>query len=169
MKKKYMWISVSDIPGNSLFNIEMKKYDENIYAIAFMASNRNFKIVFCNIRYLDSNINSVHQRLQTWESHIVAEIQIKPTLLLYTWYEFHSKIRFKYGLCVIHANVKKPRKRPNLLLKRSGQASVLSTNPLFDTFLNNISYKVIHIQETFLKAVVILGDFKVHNKNWLKY
>ena len=65
-----------------------------------------FKLNFCNIRGLSTNLNSVHQHLQTYKPHLLflSETQISPppndVHLKCPGYTLYSNFRLKAGVCV---------------------------------------------------------------------
>src|ERR1700729_592570 len=68
--------------------------------------NNHLQIDFCNIRGLNSNINSVHQHLQSAKPHVLAlsETKVRSSTntvsYLYPGYEFYSRFRRNFGVCL---------------------------------------------------------------------
>lgn len=152
----------------------------------------NIVIDFANIRGLNTNLNSVHQHLQNQRPHllVLTETQIKPSTatshLLCPGYELHDGLRYKGGVCAYTRNDVSCRRERNLetssfdiiWLKVSASnvtkfVACVYRSPndnSYQNFFDYLSDKVDHLVQTYPSSeVILLGDFNVHNSNWLKY
>ena len=154
--------------------------------------NQHLQTDFTNIRGLHTNMNSVHHHLETFHPHlfVLTETQIStpPDIphLQFPDYQLQHNFRFKGGLCAfIRSNV--PCRRipewenssfdlmwfkvslPHHMkficcLYRSPNDS--NFHQLFDY----LSLRVDDIESDFPSAeIIVLGDFNVHNVDWLPY
>src|SRR5579872_178645 len=145
---------------------------------------------FANICGLNSNIDSVHHHLQSIKPYMLflteTQISAKSSTkhLLFPGYELITSFRLRGGVCVyIRDNISCTR-LPNL---EAGMSDVIwlklnlklstklvccvyrspsnnSYNELFDIFSDKTSDL---ISQYPLAEVIFLGDFNVHNKEWL--
>lgn len=152
-----------------------------------------FLIQFCNIRGLNSNLDDVHHHLQTNKPQILflTETQLKQSNsnsphLSCPGYDLHDSFRLKGGVCVyVRSDLSYSRQTSlessehdviwmKLSTHKSSPAKFLcclyrSPNSLqhHDLF-NYLGCQVDYINETYPSAEVsILGDFNIHNNNWL--
>lgn len=158
-------------------------------------TTRQLLIEFCNIRGIghnNINVSCVHQHLQSIKPHILAlsETQISPksdsTYLLCPGYELHSKFRFKGGVCVyIRADVACQREESleieevdamwlrTIVHNKTRFICALYRSPNSERpsqLFQYLSDKVDWIQVNYPSSeIVILGDFNVHNSNWLAH
>ncbi|MGH9705388.1 MAG: endonuclease/exonuclease/phosphatase family protein, partial [Candidatus Acidiferrales bacterium] len=154
--------------------------------------NGNFIVDFCNIRGLNSNINSVHQHLQTNKPHLLALCETKVSSstsivnYLYPGYELHSRFRRNFGVCLFARSDLSCQREEALEPKDFDvmwfKITTLQTTrficclyrppsdkqfrALFSSLANTIDFLQINHPNA---EIAILGDFNVHNTNWLKY
>ena len=148
--------------------------------------NGNFKVDYCNIRGLNTNINSVHQHLQTNKPHLLAlgETKVSSSTsivnYLYPGYEFHSRLRSNFGICLFarsdlscqREEALEPKDFDVMWFKITTQQitrficclyrppSDKQFRALFSSLANTVDF----LQTNNPKAeIVILGDFNVHN------
>lgn len=155
-----------------------------------------FNINFCNIRGLNANINPVYQHLQTNKPHFLflSETQISPPIndahLNCPGYTLHSNFKLKAGVCIYSRNDLAVSRLSNfdscckdfqLLwikiclqtgskvicnLYRSPKSPLDSDNHLFDHLNNCVEDIMLNSPDS---EIIILGDFNVHNKDWLHF
>lgn len=150
-----------------------------------------FEVEFCNIRGLHSNLNAVHQHLETARPALLflTETQILPpadtSYLKYPGYALEESFKAKAGVCLyVRADVccrrlscledpsfsllavhvdSGPVARVYVCLYRSHTGDA-ETSRLFD----HLSRAADEAQEQFPNAeVVFLGDFNAHHSLWL--
>ena len=162
-----------------------------------MAHSKLFSISFCNIRGLSSNLNSVHQHLQSSSSHalFLTETKIKPldpndnsTLsshLKCPGYELFSFFP-NGGVCAFIRSDIQSSRLPQFDLLSPGfqliwlKISLPSISKLICTLYrspNSTNHELLfdHLSKSIdtitlhspRSEIIIIGDFNVHNPNWL--
>ena len=154
--------------------------------------NNHLQIDFCNIRGLNSNINSVHQHLQSAKPHVLAlsETKVRSSTntvsYLYPGYEFYSRFRRNFGVCLYvrsdlscqREETLEPKDFDVMWFKISTQRitkficclyrppSDTQYRALFSSLSNTIDSLQINHPNA---EIAIFGDFNVHNINWLTH
>jgi Reverse transcriptase (RNA-dependent DNA polymerase)/Endonuclease-reverse transcriptase len=178
---------------NYLFNkMKSKNNERDSNTVVNPIPNHHFQTHFINIRGLHTNINAVHQHLETSRPHILllTETQISnshdTTHLLCPGYQLQHNFRYKGGVCAfIRSDVPCRRvtewENPSfdLMWFRISLPHCIKfvcclyrspNDPNYSQLFDFLSLRVDDIECDFPSAeIVVLGDFNVHNVDWLPY
>ena len=188
-------ITYSYVTTMSLFHTDIDST-----AATSVAHSTRFSISFCNIRGLSSNLNSVHQHLQSSNPHafFLTETKLRPldpskTSILsphlkFPGYELFSSFFPNGGVCAfIRSDVQTSRLRqfdlsnPGfqliwLKISLPGTSKFICTlyrspnSNNHDFLFDHLSTSIDAITLQFPRSeIIILGDFNVHNSDWLVY
>ena len=157
-------------------------------------THKEFSTVFCNIRGINKNLNAVHHHLLSNKPHILSltETQIRDpddiTYLRCPGYNLHHAFRPKAGVCTyVRADLPVSRQtryeQSNsdfqlLWLKISIPHSTKFICTIYRSpnssghqdLFDHLTASIEHItQHNPSSEIVILGDFNIHNSDWLTH
>ena len=181
-------------PFFSLFIMTNSFTDKTPTAVPNVTSGSLFNLSFANIRGLHGNLNHVHHLLQLHKPRLLflTETQISPPLdsthLQCPGYILHHCFRFKAGVCAfVHSSIPATR-LPDFdiccagyqllwlkvsLPRHSKIYCCIYRSPNCNDYVALFTYLTTSFESLILQypscEIIILGDFNVHNAEWLTY
>lgn len=150
------------------------------------------RLDFCNIRGINTNINSVHQHLTSSKPHILALAETKVNSntphvhLNIPGYDLHSRFRHNFGLavfirddlCCQREESYEPKDFDVMWFKLSTDVVTKficclyrpPSEHQYERLFSNLGNRIDFLQINYPTAeITIVGDFNVHNIDWLKH
>ncbi len=187
-------MAINSLSQNSSSTVGVSRGGSISHPVGLRSSETHFKFFLTNIQGLHSNINSVHQLMQSKAPDllILTELQIKQPLdvthLQHHGFNFYSSFRVKTGVCcyvkssLAACHLKKldlnTAHSQALWLKlhheqRYKYICLIYRSPNDRDFENLFASLSLQIEALLVNnpscEIILLGDFNVHNTDWLPY